>query len=314
MACPPLPLSPFQPIAAMSLLTLGAPALFVFLWSTGFISAKLGLPFAEPMTFLSLRFAAVSLGFLAVSLWLRLRWPRPRAMLHQVVVGLLLHGLYLGGVFLAIDNGVEAGASALIVGLQPLLVAAVAGPLLGEQVGWRHWLGLGLGILGVTLVVAEKLGQGLGSFIGVGFAVIALFGITIGTLYQKRFGAGIDMRIGNVFQFGAAGIVAVMLALLFETREVAWTPSFVLAILWSIIVLSFGAVSLLLWLIQRGAASRVSSLFFLVPPTTAFLAWLLFDERLPPLALLGMALTVLGVALVNRAAAPASPRKDRPRR
>lgn len=297
-----------------ALLALGAPALFVFLWSTGFISAKLGLPHAEPMTFLTLRFAVVALGFLALALWQGLRWPGPRALMHQAVVGLLLQATYLGGVFVAIDQGVEAGASALIVGLQPLLVGAVAAPLLGERVGPRHWLGLGLGLLGVTLVVAEKLEQGLGSGIGIAFAVAALFGITIGTLYQKRYGQGVDIRLCNVVQFAAAAVVTGSLAVVFEGRGVDWQPSFVVALSWSILVLSFGAVSLLLWLIQRGAASRVSSLFFLVPPTTALMAWLLFDERLAPLALIGMALAVVGVAMVNLPSAPASRHRARPRR
>ncbi len=296
-----------------SLVTLGAPALFVFLWSTGFISAKLGLPHVEPMTFLALRFSVVALGFLGLALWLRLRWPTPRAMLHQMVVGLLLHAVYLGGVFAAIDQGVEAGAAALIVGLQPLLVASVAAPLLGESVGWRQWLGLGLGILGVFLVVWEKLGDGMGTAIGIVFATAALIGITLGTLYQKRFAQGVDIRVGNVFQFTAAALATGFAALAFETRVIDWQPAFVTALLWSIVVLSFGAVSLLLWLIAQGAASRVSSLFFLVPPTTALMAWLLFDERLPPLAMVGMVVAVLGVALVNLPAARASPHRARPR-
>lgn len=294
-----------------ALLGLGPPALFVFLWSTGFISAKLGLPHIEPMTFLALRFAIAALGFLAIVLWLRLAWPGPRAILQQLVAGLLLHGVYLGGVFLAIDRGVEAGAAALVVGLQPLLVAAIAAPLLGETVGWRHWLGLGLGLLGVWLVVAEKLGAGMGTAAGMAFAVAALFGITAGTLYQKRVAGGLDIRVGNVFQFAAAAIVTGLAALAFESRTIDWQPALVLALFWSVVVLSFGAVSLLLWLIAKGAASRVSSLFFLVPPTTALMAWLLFDERLPPLAMGGMALAVAGVALVNLGAARASPHRDR---
>lgn len=290
-----------------ALLGIGAPALFVFLWSTGFISAKLGLPHIEPMTFLALRFGIASLGFLAIVLWSGLRWPRPMDALHQMVSGLLLHGVYLGGVFAAMAQGVEAGAAALIVGMQPLLVAAVAAPLLGEQVGVRQWLGLALGLLGVGLVVADKLGQGLGTSTGIAFAVVALFGITIGTLYQKRHGKGLDIRVGNVFQFAAAAIATGLLAVIFESRDIDWQPALVTALLWSIVVLSFGAVSLLMWLIAKGAASRVASLFFLVPPTTAVMAWLLFDERLPPLALLGMAAVVVGVALVNLPAARASP-------
>lgn len=292
----------------------GAPALFVFLWSTGFISAKFGLPHVEPMTFLALRFAIVALGFLGLVVWLGLRWPAPAVMLQQMVTGLLLHGVYLGGVFAAIDQGIEAGAAALVVGLQPLLVAAVAAPLLGERVGWRQWLGLALGILGVWLVVAEKLEGGLGSATGVGFAVAALLGITLGTLYQKRAASGLDIRVGNVFQFTAAALAVGLAAAAFETGTIDWQPAFVLALLWSVVVLSFAAVSLLLWLIARGAASEVSSLFFLVPPTTALMAWLLFDERLPPLAMFGMAIAVVGVALVNLPVARASRHRARRRR
>jgi drug/metabolite transporter (DMT)-like permease len=297
-----------------SLVAMGAPALFVFLWSTGFISAKLALPHIEPMTFLTLRFAVVALGFLGLVLWLGLRWPSPVAMLHQLMAGLLLHAVYLGGVFVAIDQGVEAGASALVVGLQPLLVAAVAAPLLGEAVGWRQWLGLALGILGVGLVVAEKLGAGMGTTAGIAFATAALLGITLGTLYQKRYARGVDIRVGNVIQFAAAAVASGAAALAFETGRIDWQPALVVALLWSIVVLSFGAVSLLLWLIAKGAASRVSTLFFLVPPTTALMAWLLFDERLPPLALAGMVVAALGVALVNLPAARASPHRDQPRR
>lgn len=297
-----------------SLLAIGAPALFVFLWSTGFISAKLGLPYIEPMTFLVLRFLATALGFLAVVLWLGLAWPSPRIILHQCVAGLLLQGVYLGGVFASLAAGVEAGASALIVGLQPLLVAAVAAPLLGERVAARQWLGLALGLLGVGLVVVEKLGRGLGTPAGVLLSVLALLGITAGTLYQKRFGAGVDLRVGNVFQFGVAAAATLVLALAFEDLAIDWTPSLIIALAWSILVLSFGAVTLLYVLIRKGAAARVSSLFFLVPPTTALMAWAMFDELLPPLAILGMAIAMAGVALVNRPVAPTSRRRDpRPR-
>jgi drug/metabolite transporter (DMT)-like permease len=296
------------------ILAIGAPALFVFLWSTGFISAKLGLPYIEPMTFLVLRFLATTIGFLALVLWLGLAWPAPRIVLHQCVAGILLHGVYLGGVFASLAAGVEAGASALIVGLQPLLVAAVAAPLLGERVASRQWLGLALGLAGVGLVVFEKLGQGLGTPVGVLLSVLALLGITTGTLYQKRFAAGVDLRVGNVFQFGAATLVTGFLAFTFEERTVDWQPPLIFALAWSILVLSFGAVTLLYVLIRKGAAARVSSLFFLVPPTTALMAWALFDEWLPPLAILGMAVTMAGVALVNRPAARASPHRDPPRR
>ena len=276
------------------------PGVFVFLWSTGFIGAKLGLPSAEPMTFLALRFLLVSGLLLAFVLIVRAPWPRSWAAAgHIAVAGLLLHGVYLGGVFASIDLGVEAGVSALIVGVQPLLTAVAAGPVLGEKVTPRQWLGLGLGFLGVTLVVWQKLALGLGTPLGMALSVLALFGITAGTLYQKRFCSEMPLRSGNAIQFAAAALATGLLALAFETRRIDWTPEFLFAMAWLVIVLSFGAVTLLIILIRRGAASRVASLFYLVPPSTAVLAWLIFDERFGPLALAGMALVVLGVALVN---------------
>ena len=281
----------------------GIPALFVALWSTGFIGARLGLPHAGPLTFLALRYALAA-GLLAlVALATRAPWPRrPAEIGHYAAAGLLVHGVYLGGVFVGISLGVEAGLSALIVGLQPLLTAALAGAVLGERVAPRQWAGLGLGLLGVALVLARKLGGGLGDALGALACVSALFGITAGTLYQKRFCAGMDLRTGSAVQFAAAGLATAPLALLFEDNRVSWTGDFVFALLWLVLVLSLGAVSLLYVLIRRGAASRVASLFFLVPPCTALIAWPLFGETLGPVALLGMALTAAGVALASQGA------------
>lgn len=283
----------------------GVPALFVVLWSTGFIGARLGLPHAGPLTFLALRYGLAA-GLLAlVALATRAPWPRrPAEAGHYAVAGLLVHGVYLGGVFVGISLGVEAGVSALIVGLQPLLTAALAGVLLGERVASRQWAGLGLGLLGVALVLARKLGQGPGDALGALACVAALLGITAGTLYQKRFCERMDLRTGGAVQFAAAGLATAPLALLFEgARYVEWTGEFVFALLWLVLVLSLGAVSLLYVLIRRGAAARVASLFFLVPPCTVLIAWPLFGEELGPLALIGMALTSAGVALASRGAA-----------
>jgi len=280
----------------------GVPALFVVLWSTGFIGARLGLPHAGPLTFLALRYGLAAGLLVLVALATRASWPRrPAEIGHYAVAGLLVHGVYLGGVFIGISLGVEAGVSALIVGLQPLLTAALARVSLGERVAPRQWVGLGLGLLGVALVLARKLGQGPGDALGGLACIAALFGITLGTLYQKRFCAGMDLRTGSVVQFIAAGLVTAPLALLFEGFRVAWTGEFVFALLWLVLVLSLGAVSLLYVLIRRGAAAEVASLFFLVPPCTALIAWPLFGERLGPLALIGMALTAAGVALASRA-------------
>ena len=282
------------------LLGLGAAGLFVVLWSTGFIGAKLGLPHAEPLTFLALRFAIAAVLLLVLALVTAAPWPRDwRSFAHLCVAGLLLHAVYLGGVFASIDLGVEAGVSALIVGIQPVLVAALAGVLLGERVSLRQWLGLVIAVAGVTLVVWRKLGAGLGTAEGVALSLLALLGITAATLYQKRFCAEMDLRSGSVIQYAAAAVGCGAFSLAFEEQVITWSGDFIFALAWLIVVLSLGAVSLLYWLIKHGQASRVSSLFFLAPPFTALFAWPLFGETFGPLALLGMALTMLGVALVN---------------
>ena len=277
-----------------------APAVFVLLWSTGFIGAKLGLPYAEPFTFLALRYALVSVVLLAALLITRAPWPRSRSdVLHTIVAGLLLHGVYLGGVFSSIHLGLEAGVSALIVGVQPLFTAALAGPLLGERVDRVQMVGLLLGLVGVTLVVWQKLNVDTGTFWSVGLSVIALVGITLGTLYQKRYCGGVSLVSGNLIQFASSGIAMALLAWLLETRNVVWSGEFVFALGWLALVLSVGAISLLYILIRQGAAARVASLFYLVPPVTALIAWLLFDERLGAVALAGMLMAAAGVALVN---------------
>jgi drug/metabolite transporter (DMT)-like permease len=280
------------------------PGVFVLLWSTGFIGAKFGLPYAEPMTFLALRFALVAVLLALAGLVTRAPWPRGGAALGRLALtGVLVHTVYLGGVFASIHQGVPAAVSALIVGLQPLLTAALAGPVLGERVGRLQWLGLVLGLVGVGLVVESKLALGIGTPFAMGLSGLALVGITLGTLYQKRVGGGMDLRTGNAVQFAAAALACLPVALAFETMRIDWTPQFVFALGWLVVVLSLGAITLLMLLIREGAASRVASYFYLVPPVTAVEAWLLFDERLGPLALVGMALVALGVALAARGAA-----------
>ena len=276
------------------------PAVFVLLWSTGFIGAKLGLPYAEPMTFLTLRFAIGAALLLVVVLLFWAPWPATwREAGHIAMAGLLLHGLYLGCVFASIGLGVEAGVSALIVSIQPLVVAAAAGPLLGERVSRLQWLGLALGILGVTLVVWRKLALGLGSPLGMGLSVVALLGLAAATLYQKRYCQDVPLRSGAVIQLAIAATATGILALAFETGRIEWSGAFVFALAWLVLVLSLGAFMLLYLMIRQGTAARVSSLFYLVPPSTAVIAFLLFGERFGPLALLGMALAVVGVGLVN---------------
>lgn len=275
---------------------------FVALWGTGFVAAKYGLPWAGPYDFLALRFTIVAALMLVLALLLRAPWPRsPREVGHIAVAGLLLHVLYLGGVFLGLDAGVPAGVTALIVGTQPVLTAVVVGPLLGERVRPHQWLGFALGFAGLVLVVGERLslpgGEDAG---GIALVVAALLGITAGTLYQKRFCPALDLRSGTAIQYVAAACAMVPLALVLDPEPVQWTPQFVLALGWLSLVLSLGAISLLFLLIRRGAASRVASLFYLVPPTAAAYAWLLFGETLGPAALAGMAVITVGVALVNR--------------
>lgn len=279
-----------------------APVLFVLLWSTGFIGAKYGLPYAEPFTFLAIRFSIVAALLTVAGLLLGRRWPRRDAVWRMALVGVMIHGCYLGGVFYAISRGVPAGVSALIVGLQPVLTALLAGPYLGERVTVRQWLGFALGFAGVVLVVARSTGGGSGEAAGLAALVVALIGITAATLYQKRHGGRGDLVTSSAVQFWAAAAAMTVLSVTCETRTIAWTPEFLFALGWLVVVLSLGAISLLLYLIRRGAASRVASLFYLVPPTVAVEAYFLFGEHLGPLALAGLGVAVLGVALVVRGA------------
>ncbi len=275
-----------------------APGMFVVLWASGFIGAKFGLPYAEPLTFLTIRMIAVLLLLGVLVVLTRPKWPSGAGAFHSMVTGLLVHGLYLGGVFVSIDQRLPAGLSALVVSLQPVLTSTLANRWLGERVILRQWLGLLLGIAGVYLVVQGKT-AGETPALAWGAAVVALIGITVGTLYQKRFGGGIDWRTGFLIQYAAAGVFFGSGALLFETRTVQWTAEFMFALAWLVFVLSFGAVWLLYFLIRRSAATRVVSLFYLTPPLTALMAWAMFDERLGSLALIGMAICVAGVFLVN---------------
>lgn len=278
-----------------------APAVFVVLWSTGFIFAKMGLPYAEPFTFVALRYAAVVALMLPVAFVLRASWPdRAIDIVHLVIAGLLLHAVYIGGVFASIYHGLPAGISALIVGLQPVLTATLVGPFLGERVTGRQWLGLLLGLAGVALVLGDKLAFDRATGGAVALAVLALVGITLGTIYQKRFCTTADMRSSAVIQFAAAGLACLAVAWPLETMRIAWSREFVFALAWLGIVLSIGTVSLLYLLLRRGAAAKTASLFYLVPPVTALFAWALFGETLGMLALAGMGLAAAGVALVQR--------------
>jgi drug/metabolite transporter (DMT)-like permease len=281
------------------LLVIAAPAVFVVLWSSGFIGTKTGVLHAEPMTFLSLRMGALVLLLGALVVATRPAWPSRACLLHNVVAGLCVHGLYLGGVSVAIKQGLPAGLAALIVALQPILTSTLAGRWLGERVALHQWAGLVLGVAGVWLVVEERVGGGSATLIAWVAIFIGLIGITVGTLYQKRFAGGVDWRVALLVQYAASGAFFLSAALLLDTGVVQWAPQFLLALGWLVFGLSLGAIWLFYFMIRRSAAMRVTSLFYLTPPVTALMAWLLYDEKLAPLALLGMAICVTGVFLVN---------------
>jgi drug/metabolite transporter (DMT)-like permease len=287
------------------LLTRLTPLLFVLLWSTGFIGAKYGLPYAEPLTFLVSRYVLVIVLMSVLALAMRAPWPAsPREALHIGVTGLLVQALYLGGVFMSIHRGLPAGISALVVGMQPLLTAALAGALLGERVSARQWAGLALGFGGVALVVGSKAsvdgvdGDALVHMLVP--ALAALLGITAGTLYQKRFCPRFDLRTGSVMQFLPSLVVTLLVASQTETMEIEWTGDFVFALGWLVMVLSIGAISLLNLLIRSGSAVNVASLFYLTPPATALIAWAMFGETLSALAIAGMVIAVSGVWLARK--------------
>ena len=284
----------------------GAPAAFVLLWSTGFVGAKYGLPYAEPFTFLALRLGIASALLAGLAVLTRSAAPATRAQYARAaVVGVLLHAGYLGGVFFAIDHGMPATVSSVVVSLQPVLTAVLAAQLLGERLVRLQWVGFGLGIVGVALVLAPGLAAAATAAgaippVGVAACLVALAAGTAGTLYQKRHGDQIPLLSGTTVQCAAAALVLLVAAGATETMTIEWTGRFVAALVWLVLVLSLGAVLLLLVLLRRGSAAGVSSLFYLVPPATAVEAHLVFHESLHPLSLAGIAVTALGVALVLR--------------
>jgi drug/metabolite transporter (DMT)-like permease len=282
-----------------------APLTFVFLWSTGFISAKYGMPYAEPLTFLFARMGLVVLVLAGVVAVMRVPLPGPLDAWHSLVAGFLVQTLYLGGVFVALSTGVPAGISALIPGLQPILTATLASRFLGERVTALQWGGLVLGLVGVLLVLNDRNVAMSGNALGWIASVVSLLGITLGTLYQKRYCGAIDWRSGNLVQFAGSAAMFAIGSWVFETRPIEWALPFMLALGWSVIVLSVLTIALMYWLIRRVPASRVASLFYLVPAVTAVIAWLMFGETLNALAIAGMVLCAVGVVLVNKGAASA---------
>ena len=279
-----------------------APVVFVLLWSTGFIGARYGLPYIEPMTFLGVRmvFVVVILGVIAVIG--RAAMPSRPGIGHSLVAGFMVHGLYLGGVFFAISQGVPAGVSALIPGLQPILTSTIANRFLGETVTRLQWLGLALGLAGVALVLHDRSLVTAGSTVGWIGSVVSLFGITLGALYQKRYCGRIDWRAGNLVQYAGAAVLFGCAAFAFEARVIHWSGELIFAIAWLVLVLSIAAVGLMYWLIRRSAATGFASLFYLVPAVTALMAYGLFGEKLDALSIAGMVVCAAGVLLVNRGA------------
>ncbi len=281
-------------------LTKSIPAVFVLIWSTGFIVARFGMPYAPPMGFLAWRYAISILCFLPWVAWSRVPWPQGAMQwLHLGTTGVLMHAIYLGGVWAAVKLGMGSGLSALIVGLQPVLTAVWLSAT-GGRVTRRQWWGLTLGLAGLVLVVSRKFGQGgEANWLNLSLAGLALSAITTGTLYQKRFVKPCDVRSANTVQLAAALLVTLPLALL-EPQVMQWNASLAGAMAWSVLALTLGGSSLLYQLIQRGAATSVTALMYLVPPCTAMMAWLIFDEPITLAACAGIGLAALGVSLVVR--------------
>lgn len=297
----PLVPSPSSRFTQLAITT--APVVFVLLWSTGFIGARYGLPYIEPLTFLAVRMGFVVVLMGAIAVIGRARLPGGREVAHSLAAGAMVHGLYLGGVFTAISQGVPSGISALIPGLQPILTSTIANRFLGETVTRIQWLGLALGFAGVILVLHDRDIVMAGSPLGWCASFLSLIGITLGTLYQKRYCGGIDWRAGNLVQYIGAGILFAIGAFAFETREIRWNAELVFALAWLVLVLSIAAVGLMYWLIRRSAATGFASLFYLVPAVTALFAYALFGERLDALSICGMLICAVGVVLANRGGA-----------
>ena len=278
-----------------------APAIFVVLWSTGFVATKYVLNSAEPLTYLSIRMACV-VGLMAIIAALaRPKWPDRAGIGHSIVAGLLVHGFYLGGTAVAIAHSIPAGLSALIPGLQPILTSTLANRWLGERVTPLQWTGLLLGLAGVVLILHNRPMTGDAGW-GWLASGVSLVSITLGTLYQRRYCNAIDWRAGNLVQYVAVTIFFGLGAWLFETNEVRWTAEFILAVGWLAVVLSIGSIGLLYWLIRRSAATSVASLFYLVPAVTALMAYVLFGEKLDAVEIAGMTACAAAVFLVNRRA------------
>jgi drug/metabolite transporter (DMT)-like permease len=278
-----------------------APPLFVLIWATGFIVARFVAPYAEPLTFLVVRYALATLVLAVIVTAARVPWPRNwHDWRNALVAGILLHGLYLGGVFWSVKHGLPAGISALVAGLQPLATGLLAGPLLGERVSPRRWAGIGIGFLGAALVVAPKLGDGGVPPLALVVCLLGMLSITFGTIWQKRTGSTLDLRVNATIQYIGAAVVTLPMMLLLEEGRMDLTLPLLGALAWAVFGLSIGAIGLLLFLIRRGAVVGVATLLYLVPPVAALMAFGLFGETLSLIQLAGMALAALGVAVASR--------------
>jgi len=272
--------------------------IFVLIWSTGFVIARLAMPYVEPATFLFWRFAGVLAAMAALSLVWRITWPSRSQIKHIAIAGVLLQFGYLMGVWVAVRLGMTAGLVALIVGLQPILTAWFAA-WVSEKVTTKQWIGLAFGFMGVALVVAAKVGLLSIPLISYFLAFAALLSITFGTIYQKKYCPVFDLRAGSAIQFGVSAALSFLCMTLFETGVMVWNAPVIGALLWAIFPISIGSISLLFMMIRKGAATKVTSFLYLVPPTTAAMAWLLFDEPFTLLMAVGLCLTMTGVVLVN---------------
>ena len=277
------------------------PASFVVLWATGFIGARYAMPWAEPFTFLAIRFVIAAILFAGLAVLLGSHRATREEALHATVAGILMHGIYLGAVFWAIHRGMPAGLSALIVGLQPLITAVLAGKFLGEAILPRHWAGLAVGLLGVVIVLWPKLGMLGGGVTPATLAasLVSVLGMSAGTIWQKRYASGGDLVSATMWQYVGGSAVMILGSIAFETRAITVNGELIFAMAWLVLVLSVGAIFLLMVMIRDGEMSKVASLFYLVPAVTAVIAWALFDEQLNLLQIAGMAIATLGVALAT---------------
>jgi drug/metabolite transporter (DMT)-like permease len=288
-------------MSSTGLLTRLAPPVFVLIWATGFIVARVVAPYAEPLTFLLVRYllAILVLGLLVLAA----RAPLPktaRDWRNSLIAGVLLHGLYLGGVFWSVKHGLPAGISALVAGLQPLVTGLLAMPLLGEKVSFRRWVGIGIGFVGASLVVLPKLGDGGVPPLALGVCLLGMLSITLGTIWQKRTGGALDLRVNAVIQYIGAAAVTAPMVLLTEHGRMDLTWPLLGALAWAVLGLSIGAIGLLLYLIRQGAVVGVATLLYLVPPVAALMAFGLFGETLSLIQMVGMACAALGVAVASR--------------